>query len=79
MPVFHLGDLVSPRSNPILDPNGDNPDAIGLIVELRSMMHMKPEARILWNDMLDVGPRWTYLESVIPLEQQACNGPETVV
>lgn len=77
MPVFHLGDLVMP--NPILWQEEDNPDAIGLILEMRSMMHMKPEARILWNDMLDVGPRWTYLESVIPLEQQACNGPETVV
>ena len=79
MPIYKVGDLVSPRPNPILDPHEDNPDAIGLILEMRSMMHMKPEARILWNDMLDVGPRWTYLEGVIPLEQQACNGNPPVV
>jgi hypothetical protein len=42
-------------------------------------MHMKPEARILWNDMIEVGPRWTYLESVKLLEQQACNGQPPVV
>jgi hypothetical protein len=79
MPVYKIGDLVSPRPDPILDPNEDNPDAIGLILEMRSMMHVKPEARILWNDMIEVGPRWTYLESVKLLEQQACNGQPPVV
>lgn len=79
MPVYKVGDLVSPRSNPILDPNEDNPDAIGLILEMRSMTHMKPEARILWNDMIEVGPRWMHLEGIIPLEQQACNGQSPVV
>jgi hypothetical protein len=79
MPVYRVGDLVNPRMNPILNPNEDNPDAIGLIVEMRSMRHMKPEAKILWNDMLDAGPRWTFIDDVEPLGQQACNGPETVV
>ena len=79
MPVYRVGDLVNPRANPILNPNEDNPDAIGLILEMRSMMHRAPEARILWNDMLDWGPRWTLISDVQPLEQQACNPSGPVV
>ena len=78
MPVYRVGDLVNPRANPILNPNEDNPDAIGLILEMRTMLHQQPEVRVLWNDMLDRGPRWTLISDVQPLEQ-TCNGPETVV
>jgi hypothetical protein len=78
MPVYRVGDLVNPRANPILNPNEDNPDAIGLILEMRTMLHQQPEVRVLWNDMLDRGPRWTFISDVQPLEQ-TCNGPETVV
>ncbi len=78
MPVYRVGDLVNPRANPILNPSEDNPDAIGLILEMRSMMHRAPEARILWNDMLDWGPKWTLISDVQPLEQP-CNGPQAVV
>jgi len=68
MPVYQVGDLVNPRADPILDPNEDNPDAIGLILEMRSMTHMKPEARILWSDQPGCIPRWAFLEEVKPLE-----------
>ena len=68
MPVYRVGDLVNPRGNPILDLNEDNPDAIGIIIEMRSMLHRQPEARILWNDMLDVGPKWTLIGDISPVE-----------
>ena len=76
MPVYKIGDLVNP-DNPW--GHEENPDAIGIIVEMRSMGHLKPEAKILWNDLLDVGPKWTFIQDVKLLEQQACNGPESVV
>jgi len=76
MPVYQIGDLVSP-DNPWGDE--ENPDAIGIILEMRSMLHQRPEARVLWNDMLDAGPKWTFIEDVKPIEQQACNGQPAVV
>ena len=76
MPVYKIGDLVSP-DNPWGDE--ENPDAIGIIVEMRSMPHLKPEAKILWNDLLDVGPKWTIIQDIKLLEQQACNGQPPVV
>jgi hypothetical protein len=76
MPVYKIGDLVSPDN-----PWGyeENPDAIGIILEMRSMLHQRPEARVLWNDMLDAGPKWTFIQDVKHLEQQACNGQPAVV
>jgi len=76
MPVYKIGDLVSP-DNPWGDE--EDPDAIGIIVEMRSMPHLKPEAKILWNDLLDVGPKWTLIQNIKLLEQQACNGQPPVV
>lgn len=78
MPVYRVGDLVNPRVNPILNPNEDNPDAIGLILEMRAMLHRQPEARVLWNDIPDHGPSWTLISDIQPLEQ-ACNGQPPVV
>jgi hypothetical protein len=76
MPVYQLGDLVSPDSPWGLE---ENPDAIGIIVEMRSMRHLKPEVKVLWNDLLDVGPKWTFIQDVKLLEQQACNSQPPVV
>jgi len=78
MPVYQIGDLVNPRDHLGLGPDEDNPDAIGLIVEMRSMIGHQPQAKVLWNDMLDVGPKWTLISDVQPLEQ-ACNGQSPVV
>ena len=68
MPVYRVGDLVKPSANPILNPNEDNPDAIGLIVQMRSVPGHAPQAKVLWNDMLDWGPKWTLISDVEPLE-----------
>ena len=78
MPVYRVGDLVNPRDTGGLGPEEDNPDAIGLIVEMRSMTGHAPQAKVLWNDMLDVGPKWTLISDVQPLEQ-ACNPSGPVV
>jgi hypothetical protein len=66
MPLLAVGDLVQPKDNPFLDE--ENPGAIGIIVEMRDMRHMKPEAKVLWNDMLDIGPKWTFISEIKPLE-----------
>jgi len=66
MPIYRVGDIVKP--NPLLSQDEDNPDALGLILEMRSMLHMRPEARILWNDMLETGPRWMYIKDVSKVE-----------
>ena len=67
MPVYQIGDLVVP--NPIHWQDEDNPGAIGLILEMRSMLNLKPEAKILWNDMLDRGPGWMFISEVQPLKE----------
>jgi hypothetical protein len=67
MPVYRVGDLVKPSANPFTNPNEDNPDAIGLIVQMRSTGHA-PQAKVLWNDMIDAGPKWTLISDVEPLE-----------
>ena len=64
MPVYKIGDLVKPR---LIDA-GDSPAAIGLIVEMRDMMHMRPEAKIIWSDLPGREPRWGWLTDVELLE-----------
>jgi hypothetical protein len=68
MPVYQVGDLVKPSADPILNPNEDNPDAIGLIVQMRSVPGHATQAKVLWNDMIDAGPKWTLISDVEPLE-----------
>lgn len=63
MPVFHLGDLVKP--NPVSWGQEDNPDALGIILEMSS--RYRPEAKILWNDM--PVPNWAQLSDVVPLDE----------
>ena len=64
MPVFHLGDLVKP--NPVSWGQEDNPDALGIILEMRSGV-LTPTAKILWNDM--PVPEWITLRDVVPLDE----------
>ena len=66
MPIYRTGDLVRPRS---ADPSEENPDAIGLILEMRTMTHTNPEVKILWNDMPGQELRWMWLSDVEPLEE----------
>lgn len=66
MPVYQIGDLVQPGDN---WGDEENPGAIGLIFEMRSMPHRPPEARVLWNDMLDVGPKWSLISDIKHLKQ----------
>ena len=67
MPVYHIGDLVKPNPDSPHHMYEENPEAIGLILEMRSMMHMRPEARVMWNDAPG-HPAWTILDEIIPLE-----------
>ncbi len=75
MPIYQIGDLVNPDT-----PFGqeDNPDAIGIIVEMRSMLHRQPEARILWNDMIDFGPKWTFIRDIKPCNPLTANDHGTL-
>jgi len=65
MPVYQLGDLVVPNMGHPYSVNEDNPGAIGLILQMRSMTPQKPEAKILWNDVPG-GARWIFLDEVQP-------------
>ena len=67
MPVFHIGNLVKPNPDSPYHMYEENPDAIGLIIEMRSMMHVRPEARVMWNDVPD-HPAWTLLNEVSLVE-----------
>ena len=68
MPEYEVGDLVHPKDDPLL--HEENPSAVGIIFELRSMTGKPPEARVLWNDMLDRGPKWTFLMDIRPIEKR---------
>ena len=67
MPVYHIGDLVKPNPDSPQHMYEENPEAIGIILEMRSMMHVRPEARVMWNDVPG-HPAWTILDEIIPLE-----------
>ena len=67
MPDYQAGDLVRPNPDSPHHMYEENPEAIGIILEMRSMMHMRPEARIMWNDAPG-HPAWTILDEIIPLE-----------
>jgi len=62
--IYHLGDLVKPNPGSW---EVDNPDAIGLIIEMRSGLRW-PEAKIIWNDMPG-SPSWMRLNDVVPLKE----------
>jgi len=66
MPVYQLGDLVVPNMCHPYSVGEDNPNAIGLILQMREEMHMHPEAKILWNDVPD-GAFWKFLDGIQPV------------
>ena len=66
MPVYQLGDLVVPNMGHWSNEAEENPEAIGIILEMRSMMHVRPEAKILWNDVPG-GAFWTFLNEIQPV------------
>jgi hypothetical protein len=66
MPVYQLGDLVVPNMGHPYSVGEDNPDAIGLILQMRDIMHMRPEAKILWNNVPG-GAFWTFLNEIQPV------------
>lgn len=74
MPVYHVGDLVRPNPD-----HWDDPDdvAVGIILEMRSMTHTPPEAKILWSDLLDQQPAWMFLRGILPLEEETKAGGDT--
>jgi hypothetical protein len=65
MPVYQLGDLVKPNTGHWSYDSEENPEAIGIILQMRSLMHVQPEAKILWNDVPG-GAFWTFLNEVQP-------------
>jgi hypothetical protein len=67
MPVFHVGDLVKPNPGHWSYEAEHDIEAMGVIIEMRSMMHMRPEARVMWNDVPG-HPAWTILDEVLPIE-----------
>ena len=67
MPVYEVGDLVQPKNDPFIEE--ENPNAVGIIVELRSMTGKPPEAKVLWNDMIERGPKWTFIMDIRPIEK----------
>ena len=67
MPVYHIGGLVRPNLAHPHHMYEENPEAIGIILEMRSMMHVRPEARIMWNDVPG-HPAWTLLDEVSLVE-----------
>ena len=67
MPVFQIGGLVKPNPGHSSYDYEDNPDAVGIIIEMRDMIHLKPEAKIIWND-IPGEPAWSSLEETVALE-----------
>ena len=67
MPVYQVGDLVRIRA--ISEP--DDWDAVGIILEMRSMPYRQADARVLWNDMPE--PRWFFISDLVPVH---CGGSD---
>jgi hypothetical protein len=65
MPVYQLGDLVVPNMGHPYSVGEDNPNAIGLILQMRVGRTGHPEAKILWNDVPG-GAFWTFLNEIQP-------------
>jgi hypothetical protein len=65
MPVYQVGELVVPNMDHPYSVDEENPNAIGLILQMRDMMRGHPEAKILWNDVPG-GAFWTFLSEIQP-------------
>jgi hypothetical protein len=60
MPVYRCGDLVMYRDL-------DDP-AIGIILEMRDMVHRPPDAKVIWADV-GVQTGWTLLSQLDVISQ----------
>lgn len=67
MPVFQIGGLVKPNPGHWSYEAEDDAEAMGVIIEMRSMMHMRPEARVMWSDVPG-HPTWTTLAELSLVE-----------
>lgn len=69
MTGFQSGRLVKPNMGHSSYDSEENPDAIGMIIEIRRRTRRVDtfEARILWNDIPD-NPVWMNVEEVLLLE-----------
>lgn len=56
-----VGDLVRWRNVEL----PEDWDAVGLILEMRSMAFRQPDARILWSDMSET--RWYFISDLVPV------------
>lgn len=70
MPVYRVGDLVKPNPGHPSFVSEENPDALGIIIEMRDIIHRRPEAKIIWNDILDEPPGWHPLHEIMQAEEQ---------
>ena len=64
MPVYQVGELVRP--NPHYWPQYEDLEYVGLIIELRDVMGVKPEAKIQWNNT--ELPRWSLIGNIAHVE-----------
>lgn len=68
MPDFQPGGLVKPNPGHWSYGSEENPEAIGMIIEMRLWADsIGDQAKILWNDIPD-DPMWTATEEVMLLE-----------
>ena len=58
MPIYQVGDLVRFRT--------EDEDAVGIILEMRSMTYRQADARVLWSDMPE--PRWFFISDLVPMQ-----------
>ncbi|MCG3773827.1 MAG: hypothetical protein JW395_0641 [Nitrospira sp.] len=67
MPVFRVGDLVKPNPGHPNFVSEENPDALGIIIEMRDIIHRCPEAKVIWDDVPGC-PDWTPVNEITVLE-----------
>ena len=67
MQAYKVGDLVKPNPKHWSYDTDDDASAVGTIIQTRSMMHMRPEVKIMWSDSTGK-PVWTVIDEVVPLE-----------
>lgn len=66
MPVFRVGDLVKPNPGHPSFVSEENPDALGIIIEMRDIIHRRPEAKVLWDE--PATPLWSFIENLRPVQ-----------
>lgn len=67
MPIFRVGDLVKPNPGHPSFVSEESPDALGIIIEMRDIIHRCPEAKVIWDDVPGC-PDWTPVNEITVLE-----------